>query len=95
MEHHYILLTLYFIEECRRGLRGDNCSFPCGSCGGDGSCAKQNGECFYGCRSGWEGKECLNKSKNTNLNQTFILPINIVRHLPNFKLKNEFLRHKV
>ncbi|XP_022310665.2 uncharacterized protein LOC111116000 isoform X2 [Crassostrea virginica] len=45
-------------SSCPVGYYGQNCSLPCGHCGGDGTCVRTNGICFDGCLPEYTGPDC-------------------------------------
>lgn len=50
---------LIFIEDCKDGKYGKNCSISCGNCLESEQCNHINGICMNGCDSGYQGFLCI------------------------------------
>lgn len=52
-------LPIYFIEACKHGYYGENCTNTCGNCSNNQTCNNVNGTCIDGCSEGFKGDFCI------------------------------------
>lgn len=52
-------LPIYFIEACKHGYYGENCTNTCWNCSNNQTCNNVNGTCIDGCSEGFKGDFCI------------------------------------
>lgn len=71
-----LINSFLFLEACRDGWFGNNCSLQCtGHCRDGTVCNHVTGQCDRGCEAGWKGSFC---EKVTIVHTALLLRLNII-----------------
>lgn len=71
-------LPIYFIEACKHGYYGENCTNTCGNCSNNQTCNNVNGTCIDGCSEGFKGDFCITGTvkKETRFKESCVSTLN-------------------